>query len=343
MTNFYQQQQQKLAEEPHTWLITGVAGFIGSNLLEKLLSLQQKVIGVDNFSTGKRENLTKVAACVPAPQYANFSFIEGDIRDLSICQRAVQQVDYVLHHAALGSVPRSINDPITSTECNVNGFLNMLVASRDAEVRNFVYASSSSVYGDRQELPSVEHNIGKPLSPYALTKLTDEHYARIFHECYGLNVIGLRYFNVFGYRQNPAGDYAAVIPKWLQQLADEQPVVINGDGSTSRDFCFIANAVQACILAAAATDSSAINKVYNVAVGETTSLYELFLLLKDSLTELMPHLHNVEPIYQQFRAGDVYKTLADITAARSLLGYEPEYTIKQGLQLLVRYLYSQQS
>ena len=272
----YQSLQTELRAAPRQWLVTGAAGFIGSNLVEALLKLDQRVVGLDNFATGHRHNLEQVSALVTPEQWANFRFIEGDIRDVDACRAACAGADHVLHQAALGSVPRSIEDPISSNAANVTGFLNMLVAARDAGVKRFVYASSSSVYGDHPALPKVEANIGEPLSPYALTKLVNEHYARVFARCYGFATIGLRYFNIFGPRQDPNGAYAAVIPRWIAGMLRGEPIYINGDGETSRDFCFIANAVQANLLAATATEPKALDQAYNVAVSHRTTLNQLF-------------------------------------------------------------------
>jgi UDP-N-acetylglucosamine 4-epimerase len=326
----YNQLRDRLTTEPHTWLITGVAGFIGSNLLETLLKLNQRVVGLDNFATGYQRNLDEVQTLVTPAQWANFSFIQGDIRELADCQQATQGVDYVLHQAALGSVPRSLEDPITTNSANITGFLNMLVAARDAQVKSFTYAASSSTYGDHPGLPKVEDIIGKPLSPYAVTKYVNELYAEVFARCYGFNTIGLRYFNVFGPRQDPNGAYAAVIPKWTAALLAGDPVYINGDGETSRDFCFVDNAVQANLLAATAANIDAKNQVYNVAVGDRTTLNILFALLRDNLT---PNGVNADaqPVYRDFRAGDVRHSQADIGKARSMLGYVPAYRLADGV------------
>jgi UDP-N-acetylglucosamine 4-epimerase len=304
-----------------TWLVTGVAGFIGSNLLETLLKLDQHVVGLDNFATGYQHNLEEVKSLVTPAQWANFQFIQGDIRHLEDCQRACAGVDYVLHQAALGSVPRSLADPITTNSANITGFLNILVAARDAQVKSFTYAASSSTYGDHPALPKVEDNIGKPLSPYAVTKYVNELYADVFSKCYGFHAIGLRYFNIFGPRQYPNGAYAAVIPKWIDAMLKGEIVCINGDGETSRDFCFVANAVQANILAACSTDQAK-NQVYNIAVGERTSLNSLFFLIRNNLATHGVHL-DVQPIYQDFRAGDVLHSQAEIGKAKRLLGYSP--------------------
>jgi len=325
----YLEVQSQLKTIQHTWLVTGCAGFIGSNLVEVLLLLGQKVIGLDNFATGHQKNLDEVKQIVASELWSNFTFIEGDIRNLDDCHKAVSGVDYVLHQAALGSVPRSIADPITSNETNIGGFLNMLVASRDAGVKNFVYAASSSTYGDHPALPKVEENIGNPLSPYAVTKYVNELYASVFKRTYDFNTIGLRYFNVFGKRQDPNGAYAAVIPKWTSAMFNKEEVFINGDGETSRDFCFVENAVQANILAAVSQEQG-LNQVYNVAVGDRTTLNILFDSLKNALRENNVDYDGV-PTYREFRAGDVRHSQADISKARELLGYEPEYRIQQGI------------
>lgn len=324
--------KQELQTSPRSWLITGVAGFIGSNLLEALLKLDQTVVGLDNFSTGHRRNLKEVQGLVTPEQWSRFSFHDGDICDLETCRRVTEGVDYVLHQAALGSVPRSINDPITSNKANVDGFLNMLVAARDSSVRRFVYAASSSTYGDHPGLPKVEDVIGKPLSPYAVTKYVNELYAEVFGKTYGLSTIGLRYFNVFGPRQDPNGAYAAVIPKWFSGLISGESIYINGDGKTSRDFCYVANAVQANILAATSQHSEAGNQIYNVAVGERTELIGLFEVIRDLLAETHPDKKDAQPVFRDFRTGDVRHSLADIGKAKRLLGYEPTHRIRGGLR-----------
>lgn len=327
----YQALKQELKAEPRTWLVTGVAGFIGSNLLETLLDLGQTVVGLDNFSTGHRYNFDKVKAVVGDERWTNFRMIEGDIRSLDDCRLACGGVDYVLHQAALGSVPRSLEDPITTNENNISGYLNMLVAARDAEVKRFVYAASSSTYGDHPGLPKVEDRIGNPLSPYAVTKVVNELYANVFGRCYGVESIGLRYFNIFGRRQDPMGAYAAVVPKWVAAMLDDDEVFINGDGETSRDFCYIDNAVQANLLAATVTDTNALNLVYNVAVGDRTTLNELFEAIRAELADRFPHLREAKPTYRDFRPGDVRHSLADISRARDLLGYQPTHRIGEGL------------
>ena len=320
----------QLAKTPKKWLITGVAGFIGSNLLETLLKLDQEVVGLDNFATGHQRNLDEVQRLVPPAQWARFTFIEGDIRNLADCRQACQGVDYVLHQAALGSVPRSIEDPITANEANITGFLNMLVAARDAGVKSFTYAASSSTYGDHPGLPKVEDTIGKPLSPYAVTKYVNELYADVFARSYGFATIGLRYFNIFGPRQDPEGAYAAVVPKWTAALLKGDTVYINGDGETSRDFCYIANAVQANLLAATSESAEARNQVYNVAVGDRTTLNALFGLLRDNLAAcgVSPA---VQPVYRDFRPGDVRHSQADIGKAQRLLGYAPTHRLAEGV------------
>ena len=325
----YQTVCEQLKQVPKTWLVTGVAGFIGSNLLETLLLLNQKVVGLDNFATGFQHNLDEVQALVSAEQWQGFQFIEGDIRHLDDCNTACAGVDYVLHQAALGSVPRSIADPIATNHTNISGYLNMLVAARDAQVASFTYAASSSTYGDHPALPKVEDNIGNPLSPYAVTKYVNELYADVFARTYGFNTIGLRYFNIFGKRQTPDGAYAAVIPKWTAAMIAGDEVFINGDGDTSRDFNFIENAVQANILAATATDDAK-NQVYNVAVGGRTTLNTLFDALKDNLSSNGVS-YNKAPVYRDFRAGDVRHSQADITKIQTLLGYDPQFNIIQGI------------
>jgi UDP-N-acetylglucosamine 4-epimerase len=330
--SFYETQKQELCANPKIWLVTGCAGFIGSNLIEMLLKLGQSVIGLDNFSTGKQSNLDEVQIQVGKELWSKFRFIQGDIRDLVTCHEACAGVDYVLHQAALGSVPRSIDDPITSNASNVTGFLNLLVAARDASVKRFVYAASSSTYGDHPGLPKVEDVIGRPLSPYAVTKYVNELYADVFGRCYNLQAIGLRYFNVFGPRQDPNGAYAAVIPKWISSLLHNEPVYINGTGETSRDFCYVQNAVQANLLAATTTNQEAVNQVYNVAVNARTDLNQLYFLLRDGLASNHPDLLGVKPIYRKFRAGDVLHSQADISKAHKYLKYVPTHTIKQGLK-----------
>ena len=333
----YDQAQAELRRHPRKWLVTGVAGFIGSNLLEALLGLGQQVVGLDNFATGYRANLDEVRGAVGADAWRNFTFIEEDIRDLAACRRACTDIAVVLHHAALGSVPRSIENPLATHEVNCTGFVNMLAAARDARVDRFVYAASSSTYGDHPGLPKVEDVIGRPLSPYAVTKLANELYADVFARCYGMSTIGLRYFNIFGPRQDPNGAYAAVIPRWIAQLANGEPVYINGDGSTSRDFCYVENSIQANILAATTGRADALNQVYNIAVAERTSLLELFELQRALLSPHMPSVHNQRALHREFRDGDVLHSQADIAKARLHLGYEPTHRIHEGLEQTVRW------
>lgn len=329
MTNRYEVVRAELQAQPRKWLVTGCAGFIGSNLLETLLKLDQTVVGLDNFATGHQRNLDEVRGLVTPEQWARFSFIEGDIRDLDTCRRAVEGVDKVLHQAALGSGPRSLKDPITSNAVNIDGFLNMLVAARDAGAGAFVYAASSSTYGDHPALPKVEDNIGRPLSPYAVTKFVNELYADVFARSYGFATVGLRYFNVFGRRQDPNGAYAAVIPKWTAAMIQDETVVINGDGETSRDFCYVDNAVQANILGAMAPEEGR-NQVYNVAFGGRTTLNQLFDFLKESLgRQGVRYEKSAE--HADFRAGDVRHSQADIGKAGKLLGYQPAFDILRGL------------
>lgn len=327
----YSELLKELEQNPQTWLVTGSAGFIGSNLVEALLKHGQTVRGLDNFSTGYQKNLDLVREAVPAEAWARFRQIEGDIRDFDTCAAACAGVDRVLHEAALGSVPRSIEDPINTNASNVDGFLNMLVAARDAGVKSFVYAASSSTYGDESTLPKREDRIGKPLSPYAVTKLVNELYAEVFASVYGFKTIGLRYFNIFGERQDPEGAYAAVIPLWFASVLRGEQVYINGDGETSRDFCFIDNCVQANILASMTENPEALNRVYNVAVGERTTLNELFEMLRAEAARYNPEAAKAQAEHRDFRAGDVRHSLADISLARQYLGYEPEYTIAKGL------------
>ena len=331
MATKYEELQKHLQTKQYTWLITGVAGFIGSNLLETLLKLNQKVVGLDNFSTGFQHNFDEAQNLVSSEQWQQFTFMEGDIRNIDDCKKACKTVDFVLHQAALGSVPRSIEDPITTNENNISGFLNMLVAAKDAPVKRFVYAASSSTYGDHPDLPKEEDKIGKPLSPYAVTKLVNELYTDVFAKTYGFKAIGLRYFNIFGQRQDPNGAYAAVIPKWFAGLIKNETVFINGDGETSRDFCFIENAVQANLLAATAENEDAANQVYNVAFGERTTLNELYQFIKERVVVKNASAKDAAPEYRDFRAGDVRHSLADISKANTLLGYSPEFSVKTGL------------
>ena len=322
----------RLPREPRAWLVTGAAGFIGCNLVEALLNLDQRVIGLDNFATGHQRNLDQVRESVGAARWQNFRFIRGDIRKLEDCQAACKGVDYVLHQAALGSVPRSLEDPLATHAANNTGFLHMLVAARDAGAARFVYAASSSTYGDHPGLPKVEDVIGKPLSPYAVTKYVNELYADVFGRSYGTQSIGLRYFNIFGRRQDPNGAYAAVVPKWVAGMIKNEPVYINGDGETSRDFCYIDNVIQANVLAATTDNAAAVNQVYNVAVGDRTTLNDLFEAIRANLAQRYAHLQDFKPTYRDFRKGDVRHSLADIGKARTLLGYEPSHRIHEGLR-----------
>ena len=320
---------EQLVSSPKKWLITGAAGFIGSNLLETLLKLGQTIVGLDNFSTGHQRNLDEVKSTVSQEQWERFTLIDGDIRDYETCQQVVSGVNYVLHQAALGSVPRSIADPLTSNASNVSGFINMLQASKEANVDSFTYAASSSTYGDHPALPKVEENIGNPLSPYAVTKYVNELYANVYARTYGFKSIGLRYFNVFGKRQDPDGAYAAVIPKWTAAMINGDEVFINGDGETSRDFCFIENTIQMNILAACASEQSK-DQVYNVAVGDRTSLNDLYKFIASSLKNHGIEVSN-EPVYRDFRTGDVRHSQADIGKAMQNLGYYPKFTISEGI------------
>ena len=337
----YEQIQELLKTNQKIWLVTGVAGFIGSNLLEKLLTLNQKVVGLDNFDTGHQHNIDQ--AIEDSNQAAgkdlssNFKFITGDIRKLEDCEQVCKGVDYVLHHAALGSVPRSIEDPIKTNRANIDGFLNMLIASKDAKVRRFVYAASSATYGDHPDLPKLEDKIGNPLSPYAVTKLVNELYASIFARTYGFKTIGLRYFNIFGKRQDPNGAYAAVIPKWVDAMLNQEDIVINGDGETSRDFCYIKNTVQMNLLAATTDNQDATDQVYNVALNDRTSLNTLYQMIQKRLIQKKRCLVKKEPIYKDFRAGDVRHSQANIEKAQLLLGYQPQYPISRGMDEAVEW------
>ena len=331
--NNFERIQSLLRGSPRKWLITGCAGFIGSNLLEVLLKLDQTVVGLDNLSTGHQYNLDEVRGLVSESQWRRFTFIHGDICDIETCRQAVTGIEHVLHQAALGSVPRSIEDPLMTNDSNINGFLNILVAARDARVKSFVYAASSSTYGDHPGLPKVEERIGRPLSPYAVTKYVNELYAEVFSRCYGFRAIGLRYFNVFGKRQDPDGAYAAVIPKWIATMVADRQVVINGDGSTSRDFCYIANAVQANLLAAM-SPAGPNSEIYNVAVSDATTLNQLFDYLKAILTENGIAVTR-SPAYTAFRNGDVLHSQANVDKAMRELGYFPGHRIYEGLQATI--------
>lgn len=331
----YEQLQEHLKNNKKTWLITGVAGFIGSNLLEKLLILNQIVVGLDNFDTGHQHNIDQAIEdanrATGKDLKKNFQFINGDIRKLVDCKQACTGVDYVLHQAALGSVPRSIEDPINTNKANIDGFLNMLVASKDENVKRFVYAASSSTYGDHPDLPKVEDKIGSPLSPYAVTKVVNELYADVFAKTYGFKTIGLRYFNIFGKRQDPNGAYAAVIPKWVSAILNKDDVYINGDGETSRDFCYIGNTVQMNLLAATTENDEATGQVYNVALNDRTSLNKLYQMIEERLILRTEGLEKKAPIYRDFRAGDVRHSQANIDKAQNLLKYQPKYIISEGL------------
>ncbi|MGC9184318.1 MAG: SDR family oxidoreductase [Thiomonas sp.] len=332
---------QLLSSNPRRWLVTGSAGFIGSHLIETLLRNGQSVVSLDNFSTGHQSNLDEVRRLVGEQAWARHRFIRGDIVNLEDCQRACEGVDIVLHEAALGSVPRSIENPLGTHAVNATGFLNMLVAARDAGVGRFVYAASSSTYGDHPGLPKVEDLIGKPLSPYAVTKYLNELYADVFSRVYGLQTIGLRYFNVFGTRQDPNGPYAAVIPNWAKAIRMNQPCMINGDGETTRDFCYVDNVVQANILAGMTSNPEAINQVYNVAYGEQTSLNTLHQLLTQEIMALDSSVTAKAPVYRDFRKGDVRHSLADISKARRLLGYRPEFSVRAGLNIAMKWYVKQ--
>ena len=331
----YKELQEHLKNNQNIWLITGVAGFIGSNLLETLLILNQKVVGLDNFDTGHQHNIDQ--ALEDAQQATgkdlsnNFKFIDGDIRELKDCEQACDGVDYVLHQAALGSVPRSIEDPINTNRANIDGFLNMLVASKDANIKRFVYAASSSTYGDHPDLPKIEDKIGSPLSPYAVTKVVNELYAQVFAKTYGFKTIGLRYFNIFGKRQDPNGAYAAVIPKWVAAILNQEQVFINGDGETSRDFCYIDNTVQMNLLAATTDIDKATDQVYNVALNDRTSLNKLYQMIEERLIQRTQGLERKNPIFRDFRAGDVRHSQANIDKAIELLKYQPKYKIEKGM------------
>jgi len=331
----YEKLQKYLKSNQNIWLVTGVAGFIGSNLLEKLLILNQKVVGLDNFDTGHQHNIDQAIddanKATGEDCSNNFKFINGDIRELDDCKQACDGVDYVLHQAALGSVPRSIEDPINTNRANIDGFLNMLVASKDANIKRFVYAASSSTYGDHPGLPKIEDKIGNPLSPYAVTKVVNELYAKVFAKTYGFKTIGLRYFNIFGKRQDPNGAYAAVIPKWVAAILNKEDVFINGDGETSRDFCYIDNTVQMNLLAATTDNDEATDQVYNVALNDRTSLNKLYQMIEKRLIQKIQVLEKKEPIYKGFRVGDVRHSQANIDKARSLLDYQPKYTISKGI------------
>jgi len=333
----YNEIKAVLSSKPRNWLVTGAAGFIGSHLVEHLLLLDQKVVGLDNFSNGKQKNLDQVKETISPDQWKKFSFVQGDIRDLDVCRKLSSGIDFVLHQAALGSVPRSLADPVNFNDNNITGTLNMLVSARECKVRRFVYASSSSVYGDNPALPKLEDAIGAPLSPYAVTKYVGELYAGVFSRCYGMETVGLRYFNVFGPRQDPNGAYAAVIPKWIADMIHGNTVYINGTGETSRDFCFVENVVQANILAATTENPEAVNQVYNVAVNARTTLNQLFEMLRTRLEPYYVHLREVKPTYRDFRPGDIMHSHANIAKAQNLLGYQPTHKIEDGLDAALKW------
>jgi UDP-N-acetylglucosamine 4-epimerase len=339
--DMYENARQRIKAASRTWLVTGAAGFIGSNLTETLLSLDQRVVALDNFSTGKRANLDDVRRVVGDARWRNFRLIEGDLRSLDDCRKACDGADVVLHQAALGSVPRSIDDPIASTASNVTGFLNMLVAARDASIKRFVYASSSAVYGDHPALPKMEAVIGRAMSPYGLTKHVNELYAGVFDVCYGFESVGLRYFNVFGPRQDPDGAYASVIPAWIGALLRGHTAYVNGDGHAARDFCFVDNVVQANLLAATAENKTALNQAYNIAYGEMTSLSQLFEMIRALMASSRPHLRTVRAVNREPRRGDIQFSRADITRARRLLGFRPRVGVMDGLERTINW-YAQQ-
>jgi UDP-N-acetylglucosamine 4-epimerase len=331
MMSQFEKTKQELLDSPKTWLVTGVAGFIGSNLVEFLLKHNQKVRGLDNFSTGHQHNLDDIKANVTQEQWQNFSFTKGDIKDYDTCEAITKDVDIILHQAALGSVPRSIDDPVTSNLSNVTGFLNMLTAAKNNKVNRMVYASSSSVYGDSKELPKVEERTGNLLSPYAVTKYANELYAGVFHKVYGFEAIGLRYFNVFGKRQDPNGAYAAVIPKWLGSLINDEDVFINGDGETSRDFTYIANVIQSNILAGTTTNKEAFGEVFNAGIGGRLTLNDLYNSINRELEENLDGFKTKKAIYRDFRAGDIRHSNANIDKLKNATGYEPTHDIDKGL------------
>lgn len=335
--NTYDAVRSEMSLTPKRWLITGVAGFIGSNLLEELLRLDQQVVGLDNFSTGKRENLRDVQALVGERRWKRFHLIEGDICNLDTCRTACKGAEIVLHEAALGSVPHSVEDPLNCNSNNVNGTLNMLKAASEEKVGRMVYASSSAVYGDLPDLPKVEEVTGNPLSPYAVSKKVAELYAHVFSQLYGLETIGLRYFNVFGPRQDPNGAYAAVIPHWILALCSGETVYINGTGETSRDFCYINNVVQVNLLAALTSNRGAVNEVYNVACDSRTSLNDLYYMLHKQLLPRYGHLDGSKPVYREFRDGDVLHSQADIDKASRLLGYAPTHSVEAGLDVAMEW------
>ena len=337
MSNSFNFAKKKLDENQYEWLVTGGAGFIGSNLIEFLLKNGQKVRALDNFITGKKKNIDEIIKVSSSDgSLKNFQFIEGDINDLGVCYTATKDIDFVLHQAALGSVPRSISDPLSTHESNVTGFLNIILASKDNGVKNFVYASSSSIYGDCEELEKKEEHTGKPLSPYAVSKLTNEFYASSFNTVYYFNSVGLRYFNVFGKRQDPEGEYAAVIPKWIDSMIKNEPIYINGDGSTTRDFCYIDNVVQANVLAAFA-QNNALNQVYNIALNQSIDLNQLHNIINSNLEDKIPEYSANQALHRDFRKGDIMHSKADITKAKRVLGYKPTKSVEEGLEELIDY------
>jgi UDP-N-acetylglucosamine 4-epimerase len=327
----YEEVRRRIQSAPRSWLVTGAAGFIGSHLIEHLLVLEQTVVGLDNFSTGKRENLDHVRRAVGETRWERFRFIEGDIRSLDTCNAACASMDLVLHQAGLGSVPRSIDKPLRTHDSNVNGFLNILLAARDAGAARLVYASSSAVYGDHPTLPKVESQIGRAMSPYGLSKRMNELYADVFDACYGFRSVGLRYFNVFGPRQDPDGPYASVIPAWIGALVRGETAYVNGDGSAARDFCYVDNVVQANLLAATVEDPQALGEAYNVAFGEQTTLNQLFELIRARLAKRLPHLRTVRAVHREPRRGDMLLSRADVGKVARLLGYRPEFDLSAGL------------
>jgi UDP-N-acetylglucosamine 4-epimerase len=332
MINKYNQVKKDLINNPKKWLVTGVAGFIGSNLVETLLKLGQEVVGLDNFSTGHRYNLKHIKSSVSESEWKKFTFIEGDISDYDRCATSAKDVDIILHQAALGSVPRSIDDPVKTNHANLTGFLNILTAAKENGVKRFVYASSSSVYGDSKELPKIEDRTGNLLSPYAVTKYVNELYAGVFTKCYDMETVGLRYFNVFGKRQDPNGAYAAVMPKWIGQLLNSEDVFINGDGKTSRDFTYIDNVVQANILAGTTDNNEAFGEAFNTAIGGRETLNNLYQAIASGLKDNLPDLKIEEPIYRDFRAGDIRHSNANIDKMKNILGYEPTHSLEEGLK-----------
>lgn len=327
----YEQVQENLKRRPHAWLVTGAAGFIGSHLVHALLKLDQRVVGLDNLSSGSRSNLMQVKAALSDSEWRNFRFLHGDIHALDMCRQACRGIDYVLHQAAVGGAARSVADPIFANQNNVSGFVNLLVAARGAGIARFVHAGSAAVYGDNASIPNVEEHAGRPLSPYAVTKLIDEMYADVFARCYGLPWIGLRYFNIFGPRQDPNGPYAAVIPAWIAAMIRNEVVHIFGDGESTRDFCYVDNVVRANLLAATIDDAAAVNQVYNIGMGCRTTLNELFETIRSLMEERFIHVRELKPVYRELRRGDIAHSQADISKAQRLLGYFPNWRLNPGL------------